>query len=105
MVQVVFVRVQEDVGVHHHGVGRPLQVGNDCPVVVLPEYHPEPGLDQVQHDVRGVPPHVGRLVVHAVGPGLVPELERNVDDGVVLHLSQGGAEACQQRFDMNLSVS
>ena len=31
VVEIVLVRVEEDVGVHHHGVGRPLQVGNDCP--------------------------------------------------------------------------
>ena len=55
VVQIVFVRVQEDVGMNHHGVGRLLKVSNDRPVVMLSEYHPEPRLDQVKHHVRGVP--------------------------------------------------
>ena len=32
VVEVVLVGVQEDVGVHHHRVGRPLQVRDHCSV-------------------------------------------------------------------------
>ena len=58
MVEIVFVRVQEDIGVDHHGVRSPLEVRDDRPVVMLAEYHPEPRLDQVEHDVRSVPSEV-----------------------------------------------
>ena len=47
VIEIVFVRVQEDIGVDYHGVRGPLQVSNDGPVVMLSEYHPEPRLDQM----------------------------------------------------------
>ena len=54
VVEIVFVGVQEDIGVDYHGVRSPLQVSNDSSIVMLSEYHPEPRLDQVQHNVRSV---------------------------------------------------
>ena len=54
VVEVVLVRVEENVGVDYHGVRGPLEVRYDRPVVMLSEDHPEPRLDQVQHNVRSV---------------------------------------------------
>ena len=82
VVEVVLVRVQEDVGVHHHRVRGLLEVrdhrpvctlGHDIaraqalitlqPVIMFSKNVLESGLDEMQHDVGGVPPEKGSFVL------------------------------------------
>ena len=71
------------------------------PVVMFSKYHPESWLDQMQHHVGDIfprqpgivgEPHVKKdlpclapLVLHAVRPGLLPQLQGQVDHAVPLH--------------------